>query len=138
MAVEHVRHDRRPSGSAWARARAAAIAVALAVSSMPFAAEAVFLLRASVAQLAATARRQLLYFEVARRAAAGEGFTFDGINSTSGFHPLWQWTLTGLNVLVPGETAFVRAARLLSLGFHALRSDWSRGSSGGPQGPRQR
>jgi len=30
------------------------------------------------------------YFKVARNAANGFGFTFDGINRTNGFHPLWM------------------------------------------------
>lgn len=29
------------------------------------------------------------YFEIAQRAAAGEGSTFDGLQSTNGYHPLW-------------------------------------------------
>ena len=34
------------------------------------------------------------YLETARRAAAGEGFTFDGHTPTNGFHPLWMAMLT--------------------------------------------
>lgn len=34
-----------------------------------------------------------LYFQVARNLAAGHGFTFDGINPTNGFHPLWLFVL---------------------------------------------
>ena len=30
------------------------------------------------------------YFKVARNATHGLGFTFDGINRTNGFHPLWM------------------------------------------------
>ncbi|MDP2313194.1 MAG: hypothetical protein Q8P41_09840 [Pseudomonadota bacterium] len=33
----------------------------------------------------------LFYLVVARRLAAGEGFTFDGVAPTTGFHPLWAW-----------------------------------------------
>jgi len=40
------------------------------------------------------------YLETAVRAARGEGFTFDGIHPTNGFHPLWMW------VLVPLARAF--------------------------------
>jgi len=29
------------------------------------------------------------YFEIARRISSGEGSTFDGINQTNGYHPLW-------------------------------------------------
>jgi hypothetical protein len=34
------------------------------------------------------------YFMVARNVAAGHGFTFDLINRTNGFHPLWLFLLT--------------------------------------------
>ena len=98
-----------------------AIVAALVAAAVPFLVEAVFLLRADAAQLAATAPDDGYYYmEVAHRAAGGEGFTFDGINATSGFHPLWQWILTGLNLIVPGETAFVQATRLLSLALVAV------------------
>ena len=33
------------------------------------------------------------YFKVASRVMAGEGCTFDGINATNGFHPLWMLCL---------------------------------------------
>lgn len=33
------------------------------------------------------------YFELARNAAHGEGFTFDSLHPTNGFHPLWAWIL---------------------------------------------
>ncbi|MEX1071668.1 MAG: hypothetical protein WEC37_03490 [Anaerolineales bacterium] len=34
------------------------------------------------------------YFQVARNLAAGNGFTFDGLNPTNGFHPLWLFLIT--------------------------------------------
>src|SRR3972149_3649273 len=48
-----------------------------------------------------------LYFQVARNLAAGHGFTFDGINPTNGFHPLWLllippiFALAQVNLLIP-------------------------------------
>lgn len=36
------------------------------------------------------------YFEIAERAASGQGLTFDGINVTNGFHPLWMLLLVML------------------------------------------
>lgn len=36
------------------------------------------------------------YFQVARNLAAGHGFTFDGINPSNGFHPLWLFLITPL------------------------------------------
>ena len=40
-----------------------------------------------------------LYFQVARNLAAGHGFTFDGINPTNGFHPLWLLLITPIFAL---------------------------------------
>jgi hypothetical protein len=34
------------------------------------------------------------YFQVARNLSSGQGFTFDGINPTNGFHPLWLFLIT--------------------------------------------
>ncbi len=36
------------------------------------------------------------YFQVARNLAGGLGFTFDGLNPTNGFHPLWLFVITPL------------------------------------------
>ncbi len=55
------------------------------------------------------------YFEIARRIGRGEGYTFDGINETNGFHPLWQTMLVPVGWLFPSDGAFLRAAVLLSL-----------------------
>jgi hypothetical protein len=48
------------------------------------------------------------YLETARRAAAGQGLTFDGRNPTNGFHPLWTGLLVGFFRLFrgSGEAAF--------------------------------
>lgn len=35
------------------------------------------------------------YFQIARNAAAGNGFSFDGIHPTNGFQPLWGMVLAG-------------------------------------------
>ena len=55
------------------------------------------------------------YFEVAQRAAHGQGFTFDGLTPTNGFQPAWQLTLTALALAVPDKENFVRAALLLCI-----------------------
>lgn len=34
------------------------------------------------------------YFQVARNLSSGHGFTFDGLNPTNGFHPLWLFLIT--------------------------------------------
>lgn len=41
------------------------------------------------------------YFEISRNAALGQGFTFDGINPTNGFHPLWAWLLVPVFLAFP-------------------------------------
>ena len=100
--------------AAWVRTTT--IVLGIGVAAVPFVAQLVFVVRATPTQLAAsTPDDAYYYFEIARRAAGGEGFTFDGINGTSGFHPLWQWMLTGLHLFVPGDTAFPRAAHVLAL-----------------------
>ncbi len=38
------------------------------------------------------------YFQVARNLASGHGFTFDGLNPTNGFHPLWLFLITPIFV----------------------------------------
>lgn len=43
------------------------------------------------------------YFQVARNLAAGHGFTFDGINPTNGFHPLWLFLITPLFSLAQSD-----------------------------------
>lgn len=48
------------------------------------------------------------YFQVARNLASGAGFTFDGLNPTNGFHPLWLFLITPL-------FAFAQAGPLLPL-----------------------
>ncbi len=47
------------------------------------------------------------YFKVAQNATTGHGFTFDGINATNGFHPLWMvvclvaFWFTRINLILP-------------------------------------
>ncbi|MCL5429143.1 MAG: hypothetical protein M1347_04980 [Chloroflexi bacterium] len=59
-----------------------------------------------------------LYFQVAKNLAAGHGFTFDGINPTNGFHPLWLFVITPLfalsqiNLLLPLRLLIILSALL--------------------------
>ncbi len=55
------------------------------------------------------------YLEIAERLSRGEGFTFDGINATNGFHLLWQAMLVPLAVAFDGDT-LVRSTVLLGIG----------------------
>jgi len=65
------------------------------------------------------------YFQVARNLAAGQGFTFDGLNPTNGFHPLWLFLITPLfafaqlNLLLPLRLLVILSA-LLSAGTAIL------------------
>jgi hypothetical protein len=65
------------------------------------------------------------YFQVARNLAAGHGFTFDGLNLTNGFHPLWLFLITPLflfaqlNLLLPLRLLIILSA-LLSAGSAIL------------------
>lgn len=52
------------------------------------------------------------YFELAGNVVAGHGFTFDGIQPTNGFQPLWLFMLLPLFAVVPGGDA-----RLVAVGF---------------------
>jgi hypothetical protein len=54
------------------------------------------------------------YFRIAHNAASGEGFTFDRIAPTNGFHPLFAWLCVPIFALGHGSAwAPVRAAMLL-------------------------
>ena len=55
------------------------------------------------------------YFEIARNIAAGKGSTFDGINPTNGYHPLWCGVLTLLGMLRLSRDAFVAAVLALQV-----------------------
>ncbi len=41
------------------------------------------------------------YLVVAERVVAGEGFTFDGVTQTNGFHPLWMAVLVAIGAIAP-------------------------------------
>jgi hypothetical protein len=58
------------------------------------------------------------YFEIARNAALGHGFTFDGLAPTNGFHPLWAWILVPIFRIFPtSEFAPIYVALALSAVF---------------------
>jgi hypothetical protein len=70
------------------------------------------------------------YFGVARNLAAGAGSTFDGLNPTNGYHPLWCWLLLpvfwladdpGMAVRVIGVRWFLLAAAVPWAIWWALR-----------------
>lgn len=53
------------------------------------------------------------YLTIARRIAAGQGSTFDGIHPTNGYHPLWCAVLVPLMSVVRDPEAAVRAVALV-------------------------
>jgi len=53
------------------------------------------------------------YLGVAKHLAAGEGSTFDGINGTNGYHPLWCWLLVPIVALTHDPGTGVRAVAAL-------------------------
>lgn len=60
------------------------------------------------------------YFEIARNAARGEGFSFDSVEPTNGFHPLWAWLLVPIYFVFDSSVWLpIRAAQLLSAAFAA-------------------
>lgn len=47
------------------------------------------------------------YFGIARHLAAGDGSTFDGIDATNGYHPLWLLVLVPVFAVAEGRAALV-------------------------------
>lgn len=56
------------------------------------------------------------YLEVARHVSQGLGSTFDGVEPTNGYHPLWMWLLVPIYAMFGrmGDEAPIRAALILS------------------------
>lgn len=85
-----------PGGSErWARRLAVILPAVLVVYF------AVFIWSADISRILSFVPDDTAYFlEIAENAAAGNGFTFDGINPTNGYQPLWQFLLVPLYFLV--------------------------------------
>jgi hypothetical protein len=84
--------------------------------ALPFVFQAVRIWRASWDWLSMqTADDAFYYLEVARRIAAGEGSTFDGINRTNGYHPLWQGLTTLLASVFDDDRSLVITTLLMGL-----------------------
>jgi hypothetical protein len=73
------------------------------------------------------------YFTIARNAASGLGFTFDGLTPTNGFHPLWMlillllWPLGGIQAALGAGALFGACTVLLThlLVSRASGSPWA-------------
>jgi hypothetical protein len=65
------------------------------------------------------------YWELAERLVAGEGFTFDGLHRTNGFHPLWLLACAPLAAAFDGlalaRASLIVQAVLYGASFEALR-----------------
>jgi hypothetical protein len=55
------------------------------------------------------------YLEIARQAGERAWPSFDGVHTTTGFHPLWLFVLTPVAKVIASTWAFARAAVALSL-----------------------
>ena len=53
------------------------------------------------------------YLEIARNIAGGNGFTFDGLNPTNGFHPLWQIMLVPIFLMTESRALAAQAVTML-------------------------
>lgn len=89
--------------------------LALAAAGCRVAVLALGVVRANPAWLATHVQDDGYYYlEIAQRIARGEGTTLDGINSTNGFHPLWEGVLSFLALFFHGQT-LVKATLLVGL-----------------------
>jgi len=67
------------------------------------------------------------YLQIARNIASGNGFTFDGLNPTNGFHPLWQimlvpiFLMTHSRVLAAVAVTMLQALLFAASGFVLYR-----------------
>ncbi|MCD4848421.1 MAG: hypothetical protein K8R76_09530 [Candidatus Aegiribacteria sp.] len=53
------------------------------------------------------------YLEIARNISCGNGITFDGINRTNGFHPLWQAMLVPVFLMTRSRALAAQAVTML-------------------------
>ena len=60
------------------------------------------------------------YFKVAQNIVAGHGVTFDGINATNGFHPLWMLICIPVYALIKGD--LITPLRVIVILFGIMQS----------------
>lgn len=98
------------------RTRSIAAIAAWVVFAVTFLIRAISIMKVDGSALLASVPDDTYYYlEIARHVARGEGFTFDGIHQTDGFHIAWQLLLVPVAAIVPGDVALLRAALVLGL-----------------------
>ncbi len=109
-----------------------------AVVGIPFAVWALWLALWPLAFWGMVFDDSFYYWEIARNVAAGQGSTFDGLNDTNGYHPLWMVICAGLFALgLDGDTTALLSVWLqlpmlaagLACIWHALRPSFERRAS---------
>lgn len=60
------------------------------------------------------------YLKIAQNIALGKGFTFDGVNPTNGFQPLWQFILVPFYLVFKGNITPIRAVIVFSGILHVV------------------
>ncbi len=61
------------------------------------------------------------YMATANNVALGNGSTFDGVNPTNGYHPLWMWTLIPVYLLLPHSIGLAMSVSItLQIGLYAV------------------
>lgn len=71
-----------------------------------------------------TADDAYYYFELVRNFVAGQGFTFDGIGQTNGFHPVYALLLAPLALAAGQDSALLVHQALLLLGLISMATAW--------------
>ena len=105
------------AASVWGGWRRAGITAGGLAIAAPFFFEALAVLRSNhVALIRRLPDDAFYYLEIAARLGRGEGFTFDGIHTTNGFHPLWQLLLVPVSwMLGSGNDASIRGVFVIGL-----------------------
>jgi hypothetical protein len=88
-----------------------------------FLAQAVSIMRVDGSTLLASTPDDVYYYlEIARHIARGDGFTFDGIHRTNGFHIAWQLLLVPLASFVADDVTLLKAVLVLALALILIAS----------------
>jgi len=64
------------------------------------------------------------YFQIARNAALGRGFTFDGLAATNGFHPLYMWLIVPIFAVLQRDAWGAVRAALVVLPVASAAAAW--------------